>query len=247
MDQYAVMQSLPPSSPPQNPGYEHQKHQQKAPARPGKRRGRKPGIHSSAIQRNAANARERSRMRVLSAAFAKLKSVLPWVPRDTKLSKLDTLKLASGYIALLKRTLDEPEAQDTSAPISSPPISRDQILGTLMKGSTSRLKIKHEEQSTLQTSESKKPQEEYAQVDGQAVQANLQQPLWWTWCDGTMGCLNDPSYAAFFPHSTSETAATTTNDLVISTAPLSPSSSITTSSQRIDDNLPTVVFQRQFF
>lgn len=169
------MQPLPPPSPPQNPGQEHQKHQQKAPARPGKRRGRKPGIHSSAIQRNAANARERSRMRVLSAAFAKLKSVLPWVPRDTKLSKLDTLKLASGYIAVLKRTLDEPEAQDASIPISSPPINSDQILGSLMKGSTSRLKIKHEEQSTLQTSESKKPQEEYAQVDGQAVQVNVSQ------------------------------------------------------------------------
>ncbi|PIK52889.1 putative transcription factor 21-like [Apostichopus japonicus] len=44
-------------------------------------------------QRNAANARERSRMRVLSKAFTKLKTSLPWVPDDTKLSKLDTLRL----------------------------------------------------------------------------------------------------------------------------------------------------------
>ncbi|CAB0003127.1 unnamed protein product, partial [Nesidiocoris tenuis] len=42
-------------------------------------------------QRNAANARERARMRVLSRAFCRLKTTLPWVPPDTKLSKLDTL------------------------------------------------------------------------------------------------------------------------------------------------------------
>ena len=46
-------------------------------------------------QRNAANARERQRMRVLSKAFNRLKTSLPWVPSDTKLSKLDTLRLAS--------------------------------------------------------------------------------------------------------------------------------------------------------
>ncbi|VDL90116.1 unnamed protein product [Schistocephalus solidus] len=74
----------------------------------GRRRGRKPGLNSSLVQRNAANARERSRMRVLSSAFVELKGVLPWVPKDTKLSKLDTLKLAAGYIAYLKQVLDAP-------------------------------------------------------------------------------------------------------------------------------------------
>ncbi|KAK3091038.1 hypothetical protein FSP39_016679 [Pinctada imbricata] len=57
------------------------------------------------IQRNAANARERARMRVLSKAFVKLKTTLPWVPADTKLSKLDTLRLASSYIAHLRQVL----------------------------------------------------------------------------------------------------------------------------------------------
>ncbi|KAK6188129.1 hypothetical protein SNE40_004379 [Patella caerulea] len=57
------------------------------------------------VQRNAANARERSRMRVLSKAFGKLKTTLPWVPADTKLSKLDTLRLASSYIAHLQQIL----------------------------------------------------------------------------------------------------------------------------------------------
>ncbi|XP_061756654.1 transcription factor 21 isoform X2 [Nerophis ophidion] len=57
------------------------------------------------VQRNAANARERARMRVLSKAFSRLKTSLPWVPSDTKLSKLDTLRLASSYIAHLREIL----------------------------------------------------------------------------------------------------------------------------------------------
>ncbi|XP_041359764.1 transcription factor 21-like [Gigantopelta aegis] len=65
------------------------------------------------VQRNAANARERARMRVLSKAFCKLKTTLPWVPPDTKLSKLDTLRLASSYIAHLKQILDVDELETT--------------------------------------------------------------------------------------------------------------------------------------
>lgn len=57
--------------------------------------------------RNAANARERARMRVLSKAFCRLKTTLPWVPADTKLSKLDTLRLAATYIAHLRAVLQE--------------------------------------------------------------------------------------------------------------------------------------------
>lgn len=60
---------------------------------------------SKHVQRNAANARERARMRVLSKAFSRLKTTLPWVPPDTKLSKLDTLRLASSYIAHLRQIL----------------------------------------------------------------------------------------------------------------------------------------------
>ncbi|XP_017782063.1 PREDICTED: transcription factor 21-like [Nicrophorus vespilloides] len=58
-------------------------------------------------QRNAANARERARMRVLSKAFCRLKTTLPWVPADTKLSKLDTLRLATSYIAHLEAVLTD--------------------------------------------------------------------------------------------------------------------------------------------
>ncbi|KAM9712616.1 musculin [Menidia menidia] len=63
-------------------------------------------------QRNAANARERARMRVLSKAFSRLKTSLPWVPADTKLSKLDTLRLASSYICHLRQLLQEDRLQD---------------------------------------------------------------------------------------------------------------------------------------
>ncbi|KAH3848904.1 transcription factor 21-like [Dreissena polymorpha] len=67
---------------------------------------RKVNKQHQPIQRHAANERERCRMRVLSKAFSKLKTTLPWVPSDTKLSKLDTLRLASSYIAHLKQILD---------------------------------------------------------------------------------------------------------------------------------------------
>ena len=60
--------------------------------------------------RGAANLRERTRMRILSKAFGKLKLMLPWVPPDTKLSKLDTLRLATSYISHLQRILEENES-----------------------------------------------------------------------------------------------------------------------------------------
>uniref|UniRef100_S4R5E1 Transcription factor 21 n=1 Tax=Petromyzon marinus TaxID=7757 RepID=S4R5E1_PETMA len=63
-------------------------------------------------QRNAANARERARMRVLSKAFSRLKTTLPWVPADTKLSKLDTLRLASSYIGHLRQILADETYQN---------------------------------------------------------------------------------------------------------------------------------------
>jgi hypothetical protein len=55
---------------------------------------------------SSANARERARMRVISHAFVRLKTTLPWVPADTKLSKLDTLRLATSYIAHLRHVLN---------------------------------------------------------------------------------------------------------------------------------------------
>lgn len=77
---------------------------------------RKSSKQHHPIQRHAANERERCRMRVLSKAFSKLKTTLPWVPSDTKLSKLDTLRLASSYIAHLKQILDGNEEEERCNP-----------------------------------------------------------------------------------------------------------------------------------
>ena len=77
-----------------------------------------PDRDSSSVDgppRNAANERERARMRVLSRAFTRLKTSLPWVPADTKLSKLDTLRLASCYIAHLSRLLAEDDDNKADA------------------------------------------------------------------------------------------------------------------------------------
>ncbi|KAK5877648.1 hypothetical protein CesoFtcFv8_025134 [Champsocephalus esox] len=63
----------------------------------------------------AANAaRERSRVQTLRSAFLELQRTLPSVPRDTKLSKLDVLILATTYIAHLTRTLHEEGAEQSA-------------------------------------------------------------------------------------------------------------------------------------
>lgn len=66
------------------------------------------------VSRQIANIRERSRMRTLSKAFRSLKNSLPWVPPDTRLSKLETLKLACSYIEHLKTVLSIDETQASS-------------------------------------------------------------------------------------------------------------------------------------
>ena len=60
---------------------------------------------------NKTSDRERERVRGLSRAFSRLKTTLPWVPADTKLSKLDTLKLASWYISYLVNLLKKDQEQ----------------------------------------------------------------------------------------------------------------------------------------
>ncbi|CAL8319529.1 unnamed protein product [Merluccius merluccius] len=56
-------------------------------------------------QRNAANARERDRTQSVNSAFTALRTLIPTEPLDRKLSKIETLRLASSYIAHLANVL----------------------------------------------------------------------------------------------------------------------------------------------
>ncbi|KAI7796556.1 neurogenin-3 [Triplophysa rosa] len=72
-----------------------------------------PGDDKSAIaraqrrRRLAANARERRRMLGLNVAFDRLRSVIPNVESDRKLSKSETLQMAQIYISTLTDLLEE--------------------------------------------------------------------------------------------------------------------------------------------
>ncbi|CAG9558669.1 unnamed protein product [Danaus chrysippus] len=52
-------------------------------------------------QRQAANLRERRRMQSINDAFEGLRAHIPTLPYEKRLSKVDTLKLAIGYIGFL--------------------------------------------------------------------------------------------------------------------------------------------------
>lgn len=98
------------------------------------------GNSLNGVQRTAANDRERTRMRVLSKAFVKLKTSLPWVPLDTKLSKLDTLKLASSYISYLTKILQEDENSSNIGDPETNESEYDHNLGYSMNSNVSEFK-----------------------------------------------------------------------------------------------------------
>ena len=52
-------------------------------------------------QRQAANQRERRRMQSINEAFEGLRAHIPTLPYEKRLSKVDTLRLAIGYISFL--------------------------------------------------------------------------------------------------------------------------------------------------
>jgi twist-like protein len=72
-------------------------------------------------QRKVANIRERQRTQSLNEAFASLRTIIPTLPSD-KLSKIQTLKLATSYIEFLNQILkddDEDNNSTSSTSISS--------------------------------------------------------------------------------------------------------------------------------
>lgn len=74
--------------------------------------GRSPGglaaFEDPHAQRAVANVRERQRTQSLNDAFASLRKIIPTLPSD-KLSKIQTLKLASRYIDFLYQVLQSDE------------------------------------------------------------------------------------------------------------------------------------------
>ncbi|XP_066540160.1 basic helix-loop-helix transcription factor scleraxis [Hoplias malabaricus] len=77
---------------------------------------------SETRQRNAANARERDRTNSVNMAFTALRTLIPTEPADRKLSKIETLRLASSYISHLENVLMVGEACGDGQPChKSPP------------------------------------------------------------------------------------------------------------------------------
>uniref|UniRef100_A0AAY4CI76 BHLH domain-containing protein n=1 Tax=Denticeps clupeoides TaxID=299321 RepID=A0AAY4CI76_9TELE len=71
----------------------------------GRRRRRLATHHPYKVQRHAANIRERKRMLSINSAFEELRCHVPTFPYEKRLSKIDTLRLAIAYIALLREIL----------------------------------------------------------------------------------------------------------------------------------------------
>uniref|UniRef100_A0A3B3WYW5 BHLH domain-containing protein n=1 Tax=Poecilia mexicana TaxID=48701 RepID=A0A3B3WYW5_9TELE len=67
--------------------------------------GRDARLSGVSKQRQAANARERDRTHSVNTAFTALRTLIPTEPADRKLSKIETLRLASSYISHLANVL----------------------------------------------------------------------------------------------------------------------------------------------
>jgi len=83
------------------------------------RRKRKYEQHQ-AQQRQAANQRERKRMQSINDAFEGLRAHIPTLPYEKRLSKVDTLRVAIGYISFLAELVDaEAQSDGVRGPQSS--------------------------------------------------------------------------------------------------------------------------------
>ncbi|XP_030309935.1 transcription factor 15-like [Calypte anna] len=75
-------------------------------------------------RRAAANARERDRTHSVNAAFGALRRLIPTRPSDRRLSKVETLRLASSYISHLANVLllqrRQPEGTAATQPCPQP-------------------------------------------------------------------------------------------------------------------------------
>lgn len=67
-------------------------------------------------RRIEANARERTRVHTISAAFETLRKAVPAFSHNQKLSKLSVLRIAASYILTLSRVIGEDYSVDQSGP-----------------------------------------------------------------------------------------------------------------------------------
>lgn len=67
-------------------------------------------------RRVEANARERQRVHTITAAFDNLQAAIPTDEKDSKLSKLSVIKIATAYIMALSRMAGHDYTEDQSAP-----------------------------------------------------------------------------------------------------------------------------------
>ncbi len=74
-------------------------------------------------QRQAANQRERKRMQSINEAFEGLRAHIPTLPYEKRLSKVDTLRLAIGYISFLTELVqtDGNSKENIGAPCGEQP------------------------------------------------------------------------------------------------------------------------------
>ncbi|WKY07146.1 hypothetical protein Q1695_006953 [Nippostrongylus brasiliensis] len=72
------------------------------------------------VRRDKANARERRRMNSLNDALEHLRTILPSVPDEPKMTKIETLRVAQGYITYLASVLSDADNGYQTLPEHSP-------------------------------------------------------------------------------------------------------------------------------
>ncbi|XP_060907088.1 basic helix-loop-helix transcription factor scleraxis-like [Labrus mixtus] len=94
-------------------------------------------------QRTAANARERDRTNSVNTAFTALRTLIPTEPADRKLSKIETLRLASSYISHLGNVLLLGEGLHDGQPCHAPSPPFFHVNSSPSRGSDQSAQPKH--------------------------------------------------------------------------------------------------------
>ncbi|XP_010778521.1 basic helix-loop-helix transcription factor scleraxis [Notothenia coriiceps] len=94
-------------------------------------------------QRTAANARERDRTNSVNTAFTALRTLIPTEPADRKLSKIETLRLASSYISHLGTVLLMGEGLIDGQPCHTPSPPFFHVNSSPSRGSDQSAQPKH--------------------------------------------------------------------------------------------------------